>query len=87
MASTGSGLSFLTTNARPSTWLRSFAATTLSGATSSRWFGITCASLRNQKFDMAVSSRPLPGTGEGRMTSNADRRSVWMMSMRAASIS
>ena len=30
----------------------------------------------NQKFDRAVSTAPLPGIGSGRMTSNAESRSV-----------
>src|SRR5690606_39786825 len=42
--------------------------------------GMMSASCLNQKFDIAVSTCPLPGMGCGRITSKADRRSVWMTS-------
>src|SRR5712672_2332797 len=41
---------------------------------------MTWPSFLNQKFDIAVSTSPLPGIGSGRITSNADRRSLWITS-------
>src|SRR3989338_5331129 len=77
MASIGSGLSFLVTKARPLTCACSSSPlTTDSGAMPVRWFGITCRSLSNQKFDTLVSTSPLPGIGSGRITSKAESRSV-----------
>ena len=43
--------------------------------------------MRGNVVDMAVGMRPLPGTGVGRMTSNAESRSVCTTSKRSASIS
>ena len=41
---------------------------------------MTWASFSNQKSESAVSTLPLPGTGLGSTTSNADSRSDWMTS-------
>ena len=41
---------------------------------------MTSFSFSNQKYDSAVSTRPLPGTGVGSTTSNAESRSDWMTS-------
>jgi hypothetical protein len=40
----------------------------------------------NQKFEIAVSTRPLPGIGSGSTTSKADRRSLATISRRSSPI-
>ena len=41
-----------------------------------------CRVRSNQKFEISLSTRPLPGIGSGSTTSKADSRSVVTISMR-----
>ena len=49
-----------------------------------RWFGATSRSCSNQKALIAVSTRPLPGTGSSITTSKADKRSDATMRRRSS---
>ncbi len=55
--------------------------TARSSGKSARWFGTMCRVRANQKFEIVVSTRPLPGIGSGSTTSKALSRSVVTISM------
>jgi hypothetical protein len=55
------------------------------GSDDTRWLGTRCAVWSNHHVESAVSTRPLPGTGFGKITSNTETRSEATMSMCCAS--
>ncbi len=79
MASTGSASALCTTIDRPARCLRS--ASVLNGSGSTRWLGMMWSVCSNQKLAICVRTTPLSGIGVGRMTSNAESRSLVTISI------
>ncbi len=84
MHSTGSIRQRRTSIIRPANASSRASSGSEASSVDTRWFGATSASNSNQNALMAVSTRPLSGTGSAITTSKALSRSEATMSRRSA---